>query len=212
MSPLFSPSSSLSPSASCFPSFITLPFPLPLSPVPPWHYPKVCSGCGSSILACHWGPTTAATVVVHTVAVVILHSPVLHLSCTASPGGSFPLTYCGSSNAQPNKTGILTFIFVQNSKVSIFWGTEWTGEAGVLSDGGGKAKSQQIHLLSPAISQRNWRQFVSSWWQKIWKHYEKKPSGKTAVCVVTKNPKVIKRKEKEQLGETNMLFSRRICC
>lgn len=32
----------------------------------------------------------------------------------------------------------------------------------MVSDGGSKAKSQQIHLLSPAISQRNWRQFVSS--------------------------------------------------
>lgn len=46
-----------------------------------------CSGCGSSILARHRGPNTAATVVVHSVAVVRLHSPVLHLSCTASPRG-----------------------------------------------------------------------------------------------------------------------------
>ena len=75
---------------------------------------------------------------------------------------------------------------------------EQTREAGALSDGGGaaKAKSQQIHLLSPAISQRNWRQFVSFGWQQIWKHYVKKPSGKTAVCVMTeiyKRAKVIKR-------------------
>lgn len=81
----------------------------------------------------------------------------------------------------------------------------------MLSDGGGaaKAKSQQIHLLSPAISLRNWRQFVSFRWQQIWKHYVKKPSGKTAVCVVTKiykSSNVIKKKKK-QLGEKNMLFS-----
>lgn len=46
-----------------------------------------CSGCGSSILARHRGPNTAATVVVHSGAVVTLHSPVFHLSCAASPRG-----------------------------------------------------------------------------------------------------------------------------
>lgn len=30
---------------------------------PPWHLPKVCSGCSPSIFGCHGGPTTAATVV-----------------------------------------------------------------------------------------------------------------------------------------------------
>ena len=34
--------------------------------------------------------TKAATVVVHTVAVVILHFPVLHLSCVAFPKGVIP--------------------------------------------------------------------------------------------------------------------------
>lgn len=73
----------------------------------------------------------------------------------------------------------------------------------MLTDGGGadEAESQQIHLLSPAISQRNWRQFVSFGWQQIWKHYVKKPSGKKAVCVVTKiykSAKVIKRKKKKK--------------
>lgn len=47
-----------------------------------------CSGCGPSILICRRAPTPAATVVVHGVAVVTLHSPVLHLSCTGlSQGG-----------------------------------------------------------------------------------------------------------------------------
>lgn len=87
------------------------------------------------------------------------------------PGGSFQLTYCGSSDARPNRMGIATFIFLpekkkKNSKVSVFGGADSTGEAWVVSDGGSEAKSQQIHLLSPAISQRNWRQFVSSWWKK----------------------------------------------
>lgn len=50
--------------------------------------PCSCSGCGLSILICRWAPTPAATVVVHGVAVVTLHSPVLHLSCTGlSQGG-----------------------------------------------------------------------------------------------------------------------------
>lgn len=84
----------------------------------------------------------------------------------------------------------------------------------MLSDGGGaaKAKSQQIHLLSPAISQRNWTQFVFFRWQQIWKHYVEKPSGKIAVCIVIKIYKSVKvirgKKKKKQLGETNMLFSR----
>lgn len=77
---------------------------------------------------------------------------------------------------------------------------ERTGESGVMSDGGraAKAKSQQIHLLSPTISLRNWRQFVSFQWQQIWKHYVKKPLGKIAVLVVTKiykSAKVIKTKK-----------------
>lgn len=55
-----------------------------------WHHPKVCSGCSPSIFGCHWGPTTAATVVGHGAAAVILYSPVLHLSCTASPMGVIP--------------------------------------------------------------------------------------------------------------------------
>lgn len=72
----------------------------------------------------------------------------------------------------------------------------------MLSDGGSaaKAKSQQIHLLSPAISLCNWRQFVSFQWKQIWKHYVKKPSGKIPVCVVTKiskSAKVIKQEKEE---------------
>lgn len=56
----------------------------------------------------------------------------------------------------------------------------------MLSDGGGaaKAKSQQIHLLSPAISQRNWRQFVSFRWQKNLETLcEEAPGGKQR-CVL----------------------------
>lgn len=90
---------------------------------------------------------------------------------------------------------------------------EWTGEAGVVSDGGraAKAKSRQIHLLSPTISLRNWRQFVSFQWQQIWKHYVKKPLGKKAVLVVTmiyKCAKVIKKQKKKTTGPRQTLFRR----
>lgn len=58
---------------------------------PLWHLPKVCSGCSPSVFGCHWGPATAATVVGHgAAAAVILYSPVLHLSCTASLLGVIP--------------------------------------------------------------------------------------------------------------------------
>lgn len=77
------------------PFYLYQPAP-PLSQLSPflsrllWHLPKVCSGCAPSIFGCHWGPTTAATVVGHGAAAVILYSPVLHLSCTASPMGVIP--------------------------------------------------------------------------------------------------------------------------
>ena len=92
-----SPSASLSPSSSCFPSFTILPSPLPPSP----SFVSSCtlaSSCGLlRMCSINLGlslrtsrATTAAAVVLHTVAVVILHSPVLHLSCTASPRGVIP--------------------------------------------------------------------------------------------------------------------------
>lgn len=66
--------------------------------------------------------------------------------------------------------------------VSIFGGIELDRRGRVVVTDGGSANN----LLSLVISLHNWRQFVSFWWQQIWKHYVKKPSGKLAVCVVTK--------------------------
>lgn len=130
-----------------------------------------CSGCGSSILVCRWAPTPAAAGVVHGVAVVTLHSPVLHLSCTGlSQGGHSSWLIVAAQTLGRTERESQPLSSYQRkkkiSKVSVFWDADSTGAAWVVSDGGSEAKSQQIHLLSPAISQRNWRQFVSSWWEK----------------------------------------------
>lgn len=132
--------------------------------------------------------TTAATVVVHSAAAVPRHSPVLHLACTACPRGVIPadlswLEHSTLHNRNPN------LHLYKNSKVSVFRGIDQTGESGVVSDAAGaaKAKSQQIRLLSPTISLRNWRLFVSFRWQQIWKHYvQKSLGGKKTVWDMTK--------------------------
>ena len=126
--------------------------------------------------------TKAATVVA-----VILHSPVLHLSCTASPRGAIHtdlLWQLKCSNLQ-NRNPTLYHPRIPKYPF-LRYGAGWRGRP-VVSDGAGanKAKSQQIHLLSAVISLCNLRQFVSFRCQQIWKHYVKKPSGKIIMCVVT---------------------------
>lgn len=137
-----------------------------------------------------------ATTVVIQAAAALFHSPELHLKCSLSQGGNshWLIVAAQELNLTERESWPLS---LENSKVSIFCSLK---QLGVLSDGGGavKAKSQQIHLLSTEISLCNWRQFVSSQCQQIWKHYVKKPWGKNSCVCCDKHLYACKRFQQQQ--------------
>lgn len=176
---------SLSASHSCFPSFATLTFSFPLPPPSLHVFPCTLvsfSGLLWSINLClplrTSGATTAATVVVHTVAVVILHSPVLHLSCTASPRGVIPtdLLWQLKRSALQDENPNLYLCKIPRYPFSEVWsGPErpewWVMEAGQLRLKVGRyiyCHQRSVCVIGDSLSPFNGNKSGNTMWRSPW--------------------------------------------